>query len=719
MAAITPSPEVSPVSAPTTNGLFPRDSFCQNLGSTLPDAGNFVLKSALTSPHLLEEPNGLFSAHASLTTSLRKRPRNMSQSPGTDREMSSDRTPPAHANGTAPTSNNNNNNNGIHPEPQPTAKKRPSTDTIDYPRRRATIACEICRSRKSRCDGTRPKCRLCSELNAECIYREPGIKLDAGDKLILEHLNRIEGLLQTSITTGFSLPSHSPAASNTTSEDFLPRGSAGPMAHHLGIVQPINGIGTWTNHASNISTMPKTHYTAALNLLASPMIRELVSRQYDAKILLQLEMTREPVTLSSSRGLDLSNTGTYVQAYFERVNVFYACVNPYTWSNHYQTALAHGFHHGPESCIVLLVLALGHAASTGSITQQNPDKEPPGMPYFAAAWSLLPTVMTRNNMVAAQCQILAAAYLVYLVRPVEAWNVLSGASMKLQLLLSAPGRISPPEEELGKRVYWNAVMIESDLLAELDLPHSGIAQFEEGFSLPTGFEDVGIEAVGRDELWYFLAEIALRRLLNRVSSMLYIRTTPYSKGPAATSVAQLDPLVVELDYQLNQWYAGLPQAMQFPLDRVPLQNPVQTVLRLRYFACRTIIFRPYVLLVLQDESLALDSSVQDNCHKCLEACVRQLEYITAHHAGHLPYLFQGALSIISQTLLIMGATMTASLSQLLPPPATMDDIINNVVVEMERYAHLAPSLRLSAEIIREAEGKRQMWLRTAGLKFEP
>jgi hypothetical protein len=184
----------------------------------------------------------------------------------------------------------------------------------------------------------------------------------------------------------------------------------------------------------------------------------------------------------------------------------------------------------------------------------------------------------------------------------------------------------------------------SDLLAELDLPHSGIEQYEETFTLPTGFEDLGADTIGRDELWYFLAEIALRRLLNRVSSMLYIRTSPFSKSPAASSIAQLDPLVAELDYQLNQWYAGLPPAMQFPLDRVPLQNPVQTVLRLRYFACRTIIFRPYILLVLQDESLAMDQSVQENCHKCLEACIRQLEYITAHHAGHLPYLFQGALS---------------------------------------------------------------------------
>lgn len=419
--------------------------------------------------------------------------------------------------------------------------------------------------------------------------------------------------------------------------------STGNMAA-LGMVPPMNGIGTWNSTPSNISTMPKTHTTAALHLLQSPMIRELVSRPYDPKVLLQLEMSREPMRLGTSLGLDLSNTGTYVRSFFEGVNVFYAIVNPYTWTSYYQTALSRGFREGPESCIVLLVLALGHASSAGSISQQPRDKDPPGLAYFASAWALLPSLMTTNNMLSAQCQILAAAYLVYLVRPVEAWNILSGASMKLQLLLSAPGRVSPAEEELSKRVYWNAVMIESDLLAELDLPHSGIEQYEETFTLPTGFEDVGADTIGRDELWYFLAEIALRRLLNRVSSMLYQRTSPFSKSPAAASIAQLDPLVVELDYQLNQWYAGLPPAMQFPLDRVPLQNPVQTVLRLRYFACRTIIFRPYILLVLQDESLAMDHGVQENCHKCLEACIRQLEYITAHHAGHLPYLFQGALS---------------------------------------------------------------------------
>lgn len=64
----------------------------------------------------------------------------------------------------------------------------------------------------------------------------------------------------------------------------------------------------------------------------------------------------------------------------------------------------------------------------------------------------------------------------------------------------------------------------------------------------------------------------------------------------------------------------------------------------------------------------------------------------------------------------MGATMSASLSALLPPPHQMDIIIDDVVLEIERYAHLAPSLRLAAEIIREAEERRQLFLRSAGLK---
>ena len=91
--------------------------------------------------------------------------------------------------------------------------------------------------------------------------------------------------------------------------------------------------------------------------------------------------------------------------------------------------------------------------------------------------------------------------------------------------------------------------------------------------------------------------------------------------------------------------------------------------------------------------------------------MRQLEYISAHHEGHLPYLWQGALSLMSQTLLLMAATLSNALSALLPPAHQMDVVIAETVAECERLAHLAPSLRLCAEIVREAEQRRQVLIK--------
>lgn len=80
----------------------------------------------------------------------------------------------------------------------------------------------------------------------------------------------------------------------------------------------------------------------------------------------------------------------------------------------------------------------------------------------------------------------------------------------------------------------------------------------------------------------------------------------------------------------------------------------------------------------------------------------------------MPYLWQGALSIVSQTLLIMGATMSPSLSTILLSLVThrevIDQIINDVIMDIERMAVLAPSISMAAEIIKEAEVRRRNFL---------
>ncbi|CDM26920.1 unnamed protein product [Penicillium roqueforti FM164] len=76
------------------------------------------------------------------------------------------------------------------------------------------------------------------------------------------------------------------------------------------------------------------------------------------------------------------------------------------------------------SCLVLLVLALGSASHSRGILFLSPDREPLGLPYFAAAWGFLLSVMIRNTVVAVQRR----HYLVWLL---EAWILLSSVSMKL------------------------------------------------------------------------------------------------------------------------------------------------------------------------------------------------------------------------------------------------------------------------------------------------
>ncbi|OQE19055.1 hypothetical protein PENSTE_c016G01844 [Penicillium steckii] len=524
------------------------------------------------------------------------------------------------------------------------------------------------------------------------------------------------------------------------------------------------GLGSWANppQSISISTMPKVHTTPALHLLQWPLIRDLVSGPYDPQNLLQLEMAREPLQLNQNAAINLGNAPIYIKSFFEHANIWYACVNPYTWTRYYHTALNTNFQEGPISCLVLFVLALGSASHNGSISSLPRDTNPPGLSYFAAGWKLLPSVMMRNSVMATQCMILASAYLFYLVRPLEAWTLLSSVSMKLQLLFGNTSRVPAQWKELSVRVYWNTLLYESDLLAELDLPHSGIVHFEELVDLPGGFEeeeendtnddrdissDIDIEngeqiqiqipisgsnhehstststsneldtylpsssslssQPGRDELWYFLSEIALRRLLNRVSHLIYQKDSTHT-------LSSLGPIVSELDFQLSQWYESLPEPVQFPLTTTP-STPVQTVLRLRCNACRTIIYRPYILAVFENESISFEQGVRECCRRCLDATLRQLESITSHREGHLPYLWQGALSMVSQTLLIMGATMSPGLSDLLPSRLRIDRIISDVVGEVERYSHLAPSLKLSAEIIRDAERRRRVYLRSTSI----
>lgn len=541
------------------------------------------------------------------------------------------------------------------------------------------------------------------EQNRECIYREPGIKLDAGDKLILAQLDRIERMLEGQAPTEDpnlgvdpSLTDQSTTAAgdgfNTGGgNDGLDRPNSPP---NEGFDMP----------GDSESATVKLHMTPALHLLQWPKIGNLVSRTYNLELLLQPEMAREPLQLGDSLSLEFAHNDECVSSFFHDANIWYACVDPATWGQTYYTASAGHFREGPESCLVLLVLALGNASHSGNTTPMPQDTEPPGMPYFTAAWSQLPNLMINHNIISSQCVILASAYLLYLVRPIEAWTLLNSTLMKLKLLLNTSSGIAENLVEISTRVIWNAILLEGEILAELDLPQSPIANYSSMLGLPGNFpvgQDETSAEIFPDQSWYLQASIGLRRLTTRINQTIYSASAP-------TSTTVLEPLVNSLDADLLAWYSDLP----FGADSLPtttsqpLSHPAQTLLRFRYHSTRALIFRPYILAAFSNPTATSSPPVRAACYACLDSCVRALEHVALFRSRFVPCLWQGALATVGLALLVLGAKDEPGLVVLLPAPlAQVDLLLKEVVGEIERLGDKAPSLGLAGETLAEAVEK--------------
>lgn len=85
--------------------------------------------------------------------------------------------------------------------------------------------------------------------------------------------------------------------------------------------------------------------------------------------------------------------------------------------------------------------------------------------------------------------------------------------------------------ELVKYAYWSCLQLESDILAELQLPQSGISRYEAFMDsyLPSGIhfsdEEHGVyqtdQKVQAVEVKYYCAQISLRITLNSIHNSLY------------------------------------------------------------------------------------------------------------------------------------------------------------------------------------------------------
>lgn len=304
----------------------------------------------------------------------------------------------------------------------------------------------------------------------------------------------------------------------------------------------------------------------------------------------------------------------------------------------------------PESCLMLLI------AATGILAQQDhalgdSKTDTTSEIYFEAALASLPLVLTDSSIVGVQCLILLSIYHCCLCKPCQAYDYIVIASFKVQNMLKAQQETTGELYELLKRAYWTVLLLESELRVQFGFVESGIWNYDDHISLPDGrrtwqFDvEMGSPATittspasmsanptGADlTKSYYLAEIAMRRMLHRCNTA--IRRTKNGEIVYAPAVAS------ELELQLDEWYGYLPEPIRFDSHQdieidlpssprvVPTMERYSNFLRVQYYCCKISIYWPAVYQCIQNQ--VASPELLGHCQRFFNAYIQLIPSILA------------------------------------------------------------------------------------------
>ncbi|WPH00151.1 Hypothetical protein R9X50_00297400 [Acrodontium crateriforme] len=260
----------------------------------------------------------------------------------------------------------------------------------------------------------------------------------------------------------------------------------------------------------------------------------------------------------------------------------------------------------------------------------------PGLAYYAKATEIIGEQADGNDLVHAQMFLLAGLYKGQLARVQESMSFFQMAGRAVIRLLDTyklynagyrnsnnddpqlltknytEGQklIKDKRDNLIVLAAWTCLQLESDILAELRLPSSGIQDIESLLLMPHKVPDDetydGLDGPGSSRhdniMIYYSAQTFLRKRLNQVHKQMY------GADCLNHSLEQVREMLQGHEYLLEAWRASLPEQLKWKDDDPLPENILDARLRAKYWGARYVVNRPFL-----DYALHIMSHVMKGC----------------------------------------------------------------------------------------------------------
>jgi hypothetical protein len=328
-------------------------------------------------------------------------------------------------------------------------------------------------------------------------------------------------------------------------------------------------------------------------------------------------------TLSLSTVKGLSN------AYFNTFNRIFPFIDRDNYFlDNLSTVVRGGFGDDIESCLVLSVMALGclgaKAYEEGGYHNGDPlpstdvikklmAQDVPGRSLFNESRRRIGLCSSVKDIQVSQYYLTAALFYSQAMRPVDQWMMTDRASTNCLIFWThLQNSANPWTCDMQSRVFWSALLMESVIAQELELPSSRLKEIEDIVPLPKfiAYPQAKPQSLQSDDESYynyhFLAQIAHRIILIR------IRDEIYYVQPSAT-------VANELRYQLDLWHTNLPPALKSDDKRTTFSCPAEayamSLLQTRHRSAIYHLGRPFLYKAMVNLSSVTDQEM----NFCLEA----------------------------------------------------------------------------------------------------